>query len=173
MTDDILQYYPKVRSLAWSWYSKVRVGRNASWGLEDLIQEGLLSLWKCKKRFRSVGGSKLWDYAKIRVNYAMVDFLRRRSSMVRLQPHQIRKLKEYKNEFSKLRQKIQREPTDEEMAGELGLSIDEIQDLKQLDLIIIDIDDIIQVDSYTPLDEFMKKKTPQRHSGLHVRSSER
>src|SRR5437763_5142537 len=91
----------------------------------DLISYGLVGLISAIERFELEREIKFETYAITRIKGAIIDELR----SLDLVPRSVRaRAREIERANSKLEHKLQRAPTDEEMAAELGITIDEFQD---------------------------------------------
>jgi RNA polymerase sigma factor FliA len=129
MGHDIEQYYPKVQRLAWKWYRKMGGKEKSSWDIGDLIHEGLKGLCEAESKYEPHLGTKFWSYARFRVNGAIVDFLRR-SSSVPIPQKKWNQTKICNEAIYKLTNDLLRKPTEEELAKELDISIDDLQGLQ-------------------------------------------
>src|SRR3954463_3249899 len=91
----------------------------------DLISYGLIGLINAIERFDLAREIKFETYAIPRIRGAIIDELRSLDWV----PRSVRaRAREIEQANAKLEHVLQRPPTDEEMAGELGMSLDEFQD---------------------------------------------
>jgi RNA polymerase sigma factor for flagellar operon FliA len=91
----------------------------------DLISYGLDGLVSAIERFDLGREIKFETYAITRIKGAIIDELRSMDWV----PRSVRaRTREIERAHAKLEHKLQRTPTDEELAGELGISGDELQD---------------------------------------------
>jgi RNA polymerase sigma factor for flagellar operon FliA len=91
----------------------------------DLISYGLIGLINAIERFDIEREIKFETYAITRIKGAIIDELRSLDWV----PRSVRaKAREIERVNAKLEHRLQRAPTDEEMAEELGISVDEFQD---------------------------------------------
>jgi RNA polymerase sigma factor for flagellar operon FliA len=91
----------------------------------DLISYGLVGLISAIERFDIEREIKFETYAITRIKGAIIDELRSLDWV----PRSVRaRAREIEKANSKLEHRLQRAPTDEEMAGELDLSVEEFQD---------------------------------------------
>ncbi len=91
----------------------------------DLISYGLVGLISAIERFDVEREIKFETYAITRIKGAIIDELRSLDWV----PRSVRaRAREIEKANSKLEHRLQRAPSDEEMAAELGLSVDEFQD---------------------------------------------
>lgn len=99
--------------------------------LGDLINEGNLGLIKAAKRFDEKRGFKFISYAVWWIRQSIMQALAEQSRIVRLPLNRVGSLNRIAKTFSELEQKFQREPSTEEIAEVIGISIEEVQnDLK-------------------------------------------
>ena len=91
----------------------------------DLISYGLVGLISAIERFDIDREIKFETYAITRIKGAIIDELRSLDWV----PRSVRaRAREIEQANSKLEHRLQRAPTDEEMAAELGLTVEEFQD---------------------------------------------
>jgi RNA polymerase sigma factor for flagellar operon FliA len=91
----------------------------------DLISYGLIGLISAIERFDLEREIKFETYAITRIKGAIIDELRSLDWV----PRSVRaKAREIERANAKLENRLQRAPTDEEMAGELGIEVDEFQE---------------------------------------------
>jgi len=90
--------------------------------LDDLMQVGMIGLLEADKNFDPSKGAQFDTFARIRVRGAMIDEVRRLSHMPRSVMTSIREVGIARSE---LEQQLGREAKDSEMAGYMGLSLDE------------------------------------------------
>jgi RNA polymerase primary sigma factor len=96
--------------------------------LGDLINEGNLGLIKAAKRFDETRGFKFISYAVWWIRQSIMQALAEQSRIVRLPLNRVGSLNKISKTFSDLEQKFQREPSAEELADVLDLSVEEIND---------------------------------------------
>jgi len=89
--------------------------------LLDLINEGNIGLMKGVQRFKPGKGAKLSTYASLWIKQSIRRALSNLSKTIRLPVHVLEKMTHVRRAEVKLREALDREPTDEEIAGELGL----------------------------------------------------
>lgn len=95
--------------------------------LGDLINEGNLGLIKAAKRFDEKRGFKFISYAVWWIRQSIMQALAEQSRIVRLPLNRVGSLSKIAKTFSELEQKFQREPSTEEVAEVIGVSIEEVQ----------------------------------------------
>ena len=94
--------------------------------LGDLINEGNLGLIKAAKRFDETRGFKFISYAVWWIRQSIMQALAEQSRIVRLPLNRVGSLNKISRTFSELEQQFQREPSPDELAEVMGLSLDEI-----------------------------------------------
>jgi RNA polymerase primary sigma factor len=90
--------------------------------LLDLINEGNMGLMKAVERFDPAKGAKLSTYSAWWIKQAIKRALANQSKTIRLPVHVVDKLFHMRHAAVKLQEVLGREPTDEELGQELGLT---------------------------------------------------
>jgi RNA polymerase sigma factor for flagellar operon FliA len=117
----ILNYAPLVKFVA----GRVGASLPPSVDQGDLIAYGIIGLIEAIERFDPAREIKFETYAIPRIRGAMLDELRALDWV----PRSVRaKGRELDRAMSKLRGELMRDPTDEELAAELGCDADEVRD---------------------------------------------
>lgn len=97
----------------------------------DLVQEGSLGLIKAAEKFDYERGFKFSTYATWWIKQSIVRSISNHSRTIRIPVHMSDKIRLYKRTLVQLTRKLSREPSDEEMAKELGLSEKKFTNIKQ------------------------------------------
>lgn len=90
--------------------------------LEDLLQSGFIGLLEAQKNYRSDMGASFETFASIRIRGAIIDSLRKNSWNTREVNRNIRKLGEA---ITRIEQRNQQHASTEEIAAELGISLED------------------------------------------------
>lgn len=114
----VLQHRPLVKKIAL--YVKRRLPSHIE--LDDLLQAGLIGLLEAKENYQSDMGTAFETFAGIRIRGAMIDSLRKSSCITRDTLRNMRRISEV---VAKIEQRKQGPVSNEEIAAELGISIDE------------------------------------------------
>ncbi|MFN8286895.1 MAG: sigma-70 family RNA polymerase sigma factor [Chitinophagales bacterium] len=101
--------------------------QNNSLSLNDLINEGNLGLVKAAQKFDETRGFKFISYAVWWIRQSIIQALAEHSRMVRLPLNKVGSLTKINKVFSELEQKFQREPTPEEVALVMGITVEEVE----------------------------------------------
>ncbi|MDN5200406.1 RNA polymerase sigma factor RpoD/SigA [Fulvivirgaceae bacterium BMA10] len=101
--------------------------QNSRIPLNDLINEGNLGLVKAAKKFDETRGFKFISYAVWWIRQSIMQALADQSRLVRLPLNKIGSLSKINNAAAIMEQQYEREPTAEELAEFLDLSVEEVR----------------------------------------------
>ena len=113
-----------VKKIAWHYHGRVKNIVE----IDDLIQIGMLGLISAAKNFTERPGVKFSSYAKIRIKGEIVDYLRKNSNLCRTT---ISNKQKYERTLEKLRRIFNRDPSNNEIADELDIQIEELYNWKE------------------------------------------
>lgn len=120
----ILQYAPLIKYIA----QRIAARLPNHIDLDDLINVGVIGLIDAVERFDPVRETKFKTYAEFRVKGAILDYLRSLDWV----PRSVRlKASVIEEAYSSFERKLGRPATDEEMANELGLKVEDYYQLLQ------------------------------------------
>ncbi len=119
--------------------------------MADLISEGNLGLIKAVEKFRPFKGSKFSSYASWWIRQAIHRALGDQTYTIRLSPVAVNKLARLRRVSHVMADALGREPTDDELAEELGLESSAVQHLKNVGARPASMDAVVSEDGGTTL----------------------
>jgi RNA polymerase primary sigma factor len=134
----------------------VKIARDyANLGLPslDLISEGNIGLMKAVERFDPAMGGKLSTYAAWWIKQAIKRALANQSKTIRLPVHLVDKISKIRRASLQMSDELGREPTDDELAQEIGISRSKVSQLKTVSIRPASLDAPISHDDSTELGE--------------------
>jgi RNA polymerase primary sigma factor len=129
----------------------VKIARDyANFGLPllDLISEGNIGLMKAVERFDPKKGGKLSTYAAWWIKQSITRALANQTKTIRLPIHLVEKIGKMRRVSSQMMEELGREPSDDELAEEIGLSSSKVAALKRAALRPASLDEPIQEGEY-------------------------
>lgn len=118
----IARHQPLVRKLAYHLISRLP----ASVEIDDLIQAGLIGLMEAARNFDPEAGAQFETFASQRIRGAMLDLLREADWL----PRQVRRnMRDIEAALHRSEQRLGRPASEREIATELGVPLEEYQDM--------------------------------------------
>jgi RNA polymerase sigma factor for flagellar operon FliA len=119
----VQEYIPLVKYIA----SRVMFGKNKYMEYEDLVSYGIIGLMDALNKFDDTKGMKFSSYAAIRIKGSMIDQLRKNRPISKTA---MDKLNKYNKAIDDLQMQLLREPTNDEIAKHLGISLSEVAEIE-------------------------------------------
>jgi RNA polymerase primary sigma factor len=136
----------------------VKIARDYSnFGLPllDLISEGNIGLMKAVERFDPKKGGKLSTYAAWWIKQSIKRALANQSKTIRLPVHLVDKIAKLRRVSNQMTEELGREPTDEELAEEVGMAASKVGALKSAAIRPTSLDQPINDEDSTALGDII------------------
>jgi RNA polymerase primary sigma factor len=149
--------------------------QNQGLSLQDLIDEGNLGLVKAAQRFDETRGFKFISYAVWWIRQSILQAVAEQARIIRLPMNQVGALAKVKKAVSLLEQKLERRPTLKEIAEEVNMPEEKVDQLLSLnsravstDAPLDDEDDANFLDVYVNEDETKTDSVVEQESTSHA-----
>ena len=129
--------------------------------MEDLVQEGMLGLIRAVEKFDWRRGFKFSTYGTLWIRQALQRGLQNHGRTIRLPVHVAQRQTKVRKVESELSTKLGREPTDEELAAEAKLDVEEVAELRELTRGLTSLDQPVGEDGETAFGDLLASERPE------------
>ena len=145
---------------------------NRGMALLDLVQEGNLGLMRAVGKFDYRRGFKFSTYATWWIRQAMQRALQQQSRTIRIPVHVGQELARVRSAERKLAVTLGRDPTADEVAARVGLTVDQLDELRAAERIPVSLETRVGSEGDTELGALLPQDGPSPFDELEVELAE-